>query len=376
MSSHVALLASLFILAWLMLYIYFRDREGRVRVYPFLLVVRMGVSGEPLSPYSRLRRAVSLAGFASLVLTLIAMAAFYYLAVTLFMARYGGGGGGGAPGGFIPLIPGVTIPLDDLAYILFALGLAALVHELAHAVAARAEGVRVKDGGIALIAFIPAAFVEPDEDQFRASPLVSRLKVYSAGVAVNLVVFAAAIALLSVAAPYYSAGVAVLDVEEGSPADLAGIEPGMIIVAVNGEEVRSLEDLARYFSEAGVTNSSARAVVVLEVVYEGERLSITVEKPEGRSTIGVSVANYYSSRIVPILLSLYVLNLGLALVNAAPIAIPLPGNVILSDGGHILVDVLERLAGPRGRALGVAIGVATLVMVISLLSLTPLRITP
>ena len=375
MSSNLVFLASLFVLAWVIFYVYFRGREGKVRVYPFLLVVRMGVSGDPLEASSRLRRIISLAGLASLTLTLVSMAVFYYFTITLLRARYGGGGGEVA-GGFIPLIPGVTIPLDDLAYILFALGIAALVHELAHALAARAEGIRVKDGGFALLAFIPAAFVEPDEDQFRKAPLLSRLKVYSAGVAVNIVVFGIAIALLSLAASYYSAGVAILGVEKGSPADMAGLEPGMVIVAVNGREVRSLEDLSRYFADAGVSDSSRSARVVLEVLDGGERVSIVVEKPEGRSTIGISVSNYYTSRLIPFLISLYVLNLGLALVNAAPIAIPLPGNMVFSDGGHILVDVLERFMGSRGRLLGAAISVATLVIVVSLLSLTPLRITP
>jgi len=371
----LALLAA-FLAFWAAVYYGLRGRSGRVQVYPFVLIVRVGVVGDPLPPSSIAARALRVAGLAAVALMLLTMALFYVFAVRLALARHVYGGGGGEAG-IVPLIPGVTIPLSDLPYVLVAVGLAALVHEAAHALAARAEGIRVKNGGFALFAFIPAAFVELDEESLARAPLLSKLKVFSAGVAANILFYLAAAAALSALLPALTGGVVILSVAPDSPAMEAGLQPGDIIKAVNGVEVRSLEDLSRLLAEAGVTDPEREAIVTLTIERPGVGvIEVTVVKPAGETRIGVQVANKFSNPLGPLLTALWQLNLGLAAINAAPLILPLPGAAVLSDGAHVVAAVLERLAGRTGRMLAFAVGIATLMLVVSLLTLTPLRISP
>ncbi len=376
MEAELLLLAAAAAL-WVALYLALRHRaSGRVRVYPLALIARLGWAQKPL-PEGRLRRALSLAGWAGIPITLGLMALFYLFAYRSVVARLGGGAGGDAGAGVVPLIPGVTIPLEDLAYVAFALGVGVALHEAAHAIMARVEGVRVKDFGVALILFIPAAFVEIDEKDMERAPLSSKMKIFSAGIAANVAIALIALAAFQALAPSLYDGVAVLSVEEGSPAHEAGLEPGMVIVEVGGYRVRTISDLSRALEELGVKDPSreARFTVVVETP-EGGLAELEVYKPAGRDTIGVVVANRPSSPLAPLLQATFVLNLGIAAINAAPLLLPLPGLPIATDGAQMVLAALERLAGAAGRAAGAAIGVATLLIVLSMISFTEIGFTP
>ena len=102
----------------------------------------------------------------------------------------------------ILLIPGLN------EYIPFVWGWIALfvtmvVHEFAHGILSRVEGVRVKSMGIVAVLIAPiAAFVEPDDVELFGSkdmpPKVSkgaRIRILSAGVISNFIVAAVAMAL-------------------------------------------------------------------------------------------------------------------------------------------------------------------------------------
>jgi len=89
-------------------------------------------------------------------------------------------------------IPGVNefLPLSATVYILIALFIAAGVHELAHGVAMRFEGVTVEETGIVLLGIFPfAAYVMPDEDEFEAISVRGKARVLAAGIYANLLVF-------------------------------------------------------------------------------------------------------------------------------------------------------------------------------------------
>ncbi len=356
-------------------YLAARGRKGPVEVHPGYIIVRAGIRLDPMEP-----------GFAATVwrlfgaassLVLAAMAAlFYYFAIDLFVLRYiSPPEGGAAPPGFIPLIPGVTLSWKDSIYIMLAVGVAALVHELAHAYVARSVGVRVRDAGLALFLFIPAAFVEPDEDSLRRAPRRARIYVYSAGVGANT---AMAVALLAALGAMLS-GALVVDVASGSPADAAGLEPGDVIVAVNGTRVESVADLVALLEEAGIGDPGRSVAVTLTVERDGSTLNLTVVKPEGEERIGIVIVDYYG---VPLwastfLRSLYLISLSLAVINAAPLAVPLPGGVVYADGGHVLRELAAPFIGEDRAALAaVAVGIATLLLVLPLMGLGRLAISP
>lgn len=361
---------------WALLWLRFRGSTGRVRVYPLLLIARTGIKGGPLG--GALARLLSLYGWFSIVTLVISMAFFYYLAVTIFIRRYiTPPSEPGFAEGFVPLLPGITIPLDELPLLLVPIGIAILLHELAHALVARAVGVRVKDAGFILLAFIPGAFVEPDEGELRGAPTTSRLKVYSAGVAANVILAAVAFGLLILLAPVLNNGVIILDVEGGSPADLGGLKKGMVVVEVNGVNVRSLDEFLRVLEELGVRDRDRTVTINLKVLHEGREESVTIVKPEGRERLGVSIEQNYIFRIpVTMLQILVIINLALALINAAPILIPTPAGAIASDGAHLVGDLIATLLGEKTRPLVIAIGLATLLLIVSLLTLTPIDLFP
>ncbi len=380
----LVLAAAAFAALWVLVWLVFRGRKGKLQVYPLLLIVRSGVSLEPYSggPLSRL---LSWVGWLSVAIFLVAMVAFYVLIVELIRARYFSGETlpGGAQPGLVPLIPGVTVPLDaNLFFILVAVGLAIVVHEAAHALIARASGVKVKDFGLLLLAFIPGAFVEPDEDSLRKAPLASRLKIYSGGVMGNLILAFLAFLLLTTLVSTASSQVIIHEVLENSPASDAGIKPGMIIVEVEGSQVKTIEEFTAALEKLGVKDRGKSVTFNLKVIYEGEELELKVFKPEGRDKIGVTVVQVFEfglggGLLIPLLMALFMINLALALINAAPIFLPTPMGALVTDGGHFLGDLIARLGGEDAkRVVTPLVGVVTLAMVVSLLTIFPIRIVP
>ncbi len=86
----------------------------------------------------------------------------------------------------IPLIPGLTIRLESIPYFLVAFGVIAIVHEGAHAIAMRVEGVRIRSFGVLVLACIFGAFVEVDPDSIKQASTRAKLRIYGAGSASNI----------------------------------------------------------------------------------------------------------------------------------------------------------------------------------------------
>ena len=89
-------------------------------------------------------------------------------------------------------IPGVNdfLPLSAAVYIVIALLIGAIAHEFAHAVAMRAEDVRIEEFGIGCLFLVPmAAYVKPDDEAFENASVRSRTRILAAGAYANLWVF-------------------------------------------------------------------------------------------------------------------------------------------------------------------------------------------
>jgi S1-C subfamily serine protease len=67
-----------------------------------------------------------------------------------------------------------------------------------------------------------------------------------------------------------AAGIAVVQVSAGSPADLAGIRPGDVIISLDDSPVKTIDDVHRYLSRAPI-GATAR----LGVLRGGDRLDLT-----------------------------------------------------------------------------------------------------
>lgn len=367
--------ATAFIAAWLLVYILLRRRSVKgLTLYPFLLIYRLGYARGPLPPGAKAKLA-KVYGVASLAAAAFAMAYFYFVSGTLFLQRYVVGSSQAAQEGFVPIIPGVTVSLGEFMFILIAIGVAVVVHELSHAVVSRALGVPVKDAGFLLMAFVPAAFVEPEEGLLKSAPLRSRVMIYAAGIASNVALGFLFGYVLAAVTPLLVSGMTIVSVSPNSPAYAAGLVPGMKIAAIDGIPVRTLTQGLQVLKSVGAENNATAVNVTLTVLYRGVERSIAVFKPVGVSHLGIEVTPVYKMGwLVELTTALYVVNMGLALINAAPFAFPLPGFGIESDGGQMLRDALTGLAGKAGRDASAAVELATLLLILSLITLAPVRL--
>jgi len=191
----------------------------------------------------------------------------------------------------ILLIPGLN------EYIPFVWGWIALfvtmvVHEFAHGILSRVEGVRVKSMGIVAVFFAPiAAFVEPDDvDLFGSKDVpalvskAARIRILSAGVISNFIVAAVAMALFF--GPVIGSispvdRLIVVDVQDGSAADKAGFTNGMVLLDVDGNRDGNLE---RFYSDLGSSS------VNLRVLYEDREQVLPITGDPAR---GIMVASIF-----------------------------------------------------------------------------------
>ncbi|KPU63390.1 metalloprotease [Thermococcus sp. EP1] len=238
------------------------------------------------------------------------------------------------------VIPGITIPLW---YGLVGLIVVMFVHELSHGFVARAEGLPLKSVGLVLFFVIPGAFVEPDEEALNKASLLSRLRVYAAGSMGNIVAAFTALLLLSfVLTPIIQpAGVEISNLVPGGPAQNY-LQKGDVIVSIDGQEIKAVEEFFDIMNK-----TTAGQMIEVEVLRNGNVLKFNIslgshpDNPK-KGYLGVYPAQYITSRIgfdtiiLPISFSLYwiyILNLGIGLMNLFPI-IPL-------DGGKMLDDILK-----------------------------------
>lgn len=227
----------------------------------------------------------------------------------------------------ILLIPGVN-EFIPFTWGVIALIVTLVVHEFSHAILCRVEGIRVKSMGI-LYALVPiGGFAEPDDEQLfgpkenteeeppltatieeieewekgrkvrqetegsgpeelkheksGSGPVVGatrtqRARILASGVMANFSV--AFIALLLFFGPVLGAiaplsDAMVLTVNESSPADLAGLEEGMIITQINDTDITTAIDLQTY----------------LETTSPGDTVRIYAEKNDTVSTHDLQIA--------------------------------------------------------------------------------------
>ncbi|MDT7888460.1 MAG: site-2 protease family protein [Desulfurococcales archaeon] len=265
----------------------------------------------------------------------------------------------------VPIIPGITITGEDIIYLLIAIGISVTAHELGHAISAKAERMRIRSYGVGLILFIPLAFVELEEEDLLKSVKITVGRILSSGVLMNMVLFATSIGAvmgIMALAPLAGAsqGVIIENVEKGSIADANGIKPGLLLLNINGTPIRGLGDFTQ-FRQYIVSNKSV--YLVLEGIYpDGTKYSSTIYKPSNITRLGiylsvtplalglsmgalVSIGEqgyirlYWLENLIRALFWGSVINISLAVINAAPLYI--------TDGGKF-IDIISprRLSRP------------------------------
>ena len=147
------------------------------------------------------------------------------------------------------ILPGVEMPGSPI-YVPFLSGFIALatvlvVHEFSHGIQSIGEKIPIKSIGLLLVAILPGAFVEPDEDELKKASRMSRLRVYGAGTMANITL--ALIALLVVSGVSYEIphlfdenGIEVNRIVGDSPSE-GILKEGMVLQAIDNKVINDSE---------------------------------------------------------------------------------------------------------------------------------------
>jgi len=243
-------------------------------------------------------------------------------------------------------------------YWIISIFIIALVHEFSHGILAKKYNMRIKSSGFAflgiLLPIIPAAFVEPDENELKKRPPKQQLSVFAAGPFANILLAFIIVGITAlIAAPLSNGiiepdGVLVTGLIEGEyPAEQAGITENEVIKSIDNIEV----DYLINFSDI-LKNKKPGDLVVIETNKSIYNITLA-ENPEDKSRAYLGVYVQQSTKIkqsfvkkygkftplvviwlMGLLYWLYVLNLGIGLFNLAPMG-PL-------DGGRMLLVALQQ----------------------------------
>lgn len=158
------------------------------------------------------------------------------------------------------VIPGLNplLPLEYLAYIIFALIIAIIVHEFSHGILTFAHGLKVKSLGLLYLILPLGAFCEPDEEQLRKTKIKNRMRVYAAGPTSNFTVAFIVIILFSgvfIASVHPVDGVHVLYVVPNSPAEKLSLKEGMVVTSLNNTPVTSVSDFLTVIHNTSVNQT-------------------------------------------------------------------------------------------------------------------------
>ena len=297
--KHISLYIYLFVLYWAL--VAFLSRRGILERYnitawgPVLMVRTMRGQGflDLLGRAKLFWRAFASIGIPVMFIGMLSMLAIVVLADYVLITQLQSGTIP-EPGKFneprnIFLIPGLS-EFIPLTWGLLGLAVTLIVHEFSHAVLCKVEGVRVKSMGILLAPIPIGGFAEPDEEELmgksgtggkKVASKAERMRILSAGVMSNLVTaliaFMIFFAALGLVAP--SERVMVVGVEDETPADAAGLEPGMAITHVNGERIKSAGEFI--LKASGVDPDSE---ITLRVLDGGSARNISM--PAERSDEG------------------------------------------------------------------------------------------
>ena len=248
------------------------------------------------------------------------------------------------------VIPGVEMPGSSI-YIPFIYGFIALitvliVHEFSHGIQAVNEKISIKSIGLLLVAIIPGAFVEPDEEELKNAKKTSRLRVYAAGSVANMTLAVIALLLVSLVAagiPGYfdENGIEIGRVVTDSPSD-GILKEGMVIEAVDNKQIN---DSDSYVNIIGSFRPGDNISVQTD---QGSYNVVLGKNPNNESVgyFGIQANKHYELindslgsipwvlfELIELFQWIAVLNLGIGMFNLLPIK-PL-------DGGYMLEILLS-----------------------------------
>ncbi len=192
-------------------------------------------------------------------------------------------------------LPGLN-PIIPIGYGIVALVVGVVLHELAHGVVARSQGIGVKTLGILWCVVPVGAFVEQDDAEMQAATRRKRDRVAAAGVLANFaltVIFFVALSLIVASTVQPNAnGVGIAVVEPGTPAANASLAPGDILTSINGT---ATTNSTLFEASLADTHPGQSIPVVYYSAANGSLVTTTIvlapsPTVPGRGYLGVAVA--------------------------------------------------------------------------------------
>ena len=194
------------------------------------------------------------------------------------------------------IIPGVNdfLPLSVAPEIIAGLAIAMVVHEGAHGLLCRVEGIDIESMGLVFFTILPiGAFVEPNEETTQEVSRGARARMFAAGVTANTLLTVVVFALLFgpvVGAISVAPGYAVGEVNPGSPAANAEIADGDRLIEVDGVPVDTATEFESAIADAGDTVTVTADDGDDERTVEVER-ELQIVGSAGGNSLGVTITD-------------------------------------------------------------------------------------
>ncbi len=250
-----------------------------------------------------------------------------------------------------PVIPGVDIPGSPISipwYAIIALITVVVVHEFGHGILARVEGVGIKSIGLFLLAVLPGAFVEPNNEDIKKVKKLSKLRIYAAGSIFNFTLAGVAFVIMYILSSFfiphvfYTEGLEIVSVVPNTPAD-GVLKDGMIIQNINGYNIKNRTDFVKVINKTKpgdkltfktdkgtftvkTTKSPSNPNIAFIGISSRENLVVNKDVSKTYGDIMPWILFYFTSLIGWI----YILNAGIGTFNLLPMK-PLDGGLIFEE---------------------------------------------
>jgi membrane-associated protease RseP (regulator of RpoE activity) len=188
-------------------------------------------------------------------------------------------------------IPGLGVTFETFPYLVLALTVVVVSHELSHGIASLVDRIPLKTTGVFFAHLLMGGFVEPDEEKLAKAKNVAKLRVFAAGSYTNAVLGIIVVFLLfsfpATISPFYNVvqtGVLIGGAPDNLPAQLAGLRTGDVVSSINGTTISGIVPLRNYM------NKVTPGQVVVIGTQRGEFAVRTQADPSNstHSLIGIS----------------------------------------------------------------------------------------
>ena len=151
-------------------------------------------------------------------------------------------------------VPGL-VSFETFPYLILALSVVVITHELSHGIASLVDRVPLKSTGAFFAHVLMGGFVEPDEEKLSKAESVTKLRVFAAGSYTNAVLGVLFLFLLFsfpvTIAPFYNvvqSGISVGSVPGNLPAHLSGLKAGDVVTSINGTATVGIAALRNFMN--------------------------------------------------------------------------------------------------------------------------------